>query len=70
MILLIRHLVVPLAGWRLNMGEYYIELKWSSDVLEECKQVLDHADRNHDANEGINWTVLEVTADILFPLGG
>lgn len=30
---------------------------------EEARKVLYLADRNHDANEGINWEVLQIWAD-------
>lgn len=33
---------------------------------EEAREVLDTAQRRHDADIGINWTVLETIADMLF----
>ncbi len=53
-----------------------IEISWGyEDVLEvaphlnkeQAINVLHYAKRKHDANEGINWTVLECFADILYP---
>ena len=34
---------------------------------EQCKQVLQECDRRHDATIGINWEVIEIHADLLFP---
>jgi len=30
---------------------------------DECRQVLEQVERNHDANIGINWEVIEFHAD-------
>lgn len=39
-----------------------------SDLTEEqANEVLKAADRNHDANIGINWDVLKTVADTMFP---
>jgi hypothetical protein len=55
-----------------------ISIIWSTeDVLEvrpdlseeQADNVLDSAERHHDANEGINWIVLETIADIMYPRG-
>jgi hypothetical protein len=52
-----------------------ITIKWHfSDVQEmrpdltddQAREVLWHAKRYHDANEGINWAVLEAHADFIF----
>ena len=34
---------------------------------EQCRAVLRQADESHDATIGINWEVLEIHADDLFP---
>jgi hypothetical protein len=34
---------------------------------EQCRAVLRQADERHDATIGINWEVLEINADDLFP---
>ena len=34
---------------------------------EQCREVLQQADRRHDASVGINWDVLAIHADDLFP---
>jgi len=34
---------------------------------EQASQVLQRLKKNHDANLGINWEVIEIVADILFP---
>ncbi len=34
---------------------------------EQCRAVLRQADERHDATIGINWEVLEIHADDLFP---
>ena len=34
---------------------------------EQSMQVLQYAKDKHDANKGINWNVLEIRADELFP---
>jgi hypothetical protein len=52
-----------------------ITIKWHiTDVQEvrpdltddQAREVLWHAKRYHDANEGINWAVLEAHADFIF----
>jgi hypothetical protein len=35
---------------------------------DEAREVLETADRRHDADIGINWTVLETIADMLFDM--
>lgn len=56
-----------------------ISIKWSTeDVLEdhpwlsedeadEADEVLDSLDKNHDANIGINWEVINVYVSIMYP---
>ena len=39
---------------------------WSELTDEECRDVLEEVERNHDANIGINWDVIDITADNLF----
>lgn len=34
----------------------------------QAGKVLEHLKENHDANLGINWEVIEIVADILYPL--
>lgn len=57
-------------------AEYSIAIRWYiSDVQDtrpdlskkKCIDVLDYLDRNHDANQGINWEVIKIVADTLFP---
>ena len=41
-----------------------------SDLTDDqCMQVLHACDQRHDAETGINWLVLEIRADDLFPPG-
>lgn len=56
--------------------ENKISLVWSvEDVLsvwgtlseEQAKQVLDRVERCHDANLGVNWEVISITAQEMFP---
>lgn len=53
-----------------------ISLVWCIDDVQEVRPdlsddqaaaVLALADKRHDANEGINWDVLRIHADTLFP---
>jgi hypothetical protein len=53
-----------------------ISIKWHiDDVLSvrpgltqlQASQVLKHLKRKHDANIGINWDVIEIVSDFLFP---
>ncbi len=53
-----------------------IALFWSIDDVravrpdlndEQCMAVLLDCERRHDAEHGVNWIVLETTADFLFP---
>ena len=53
-----------------------ISITWSIyDVLEQCPHLTDEQAMNvlirleedHDANVGINWTVIQVTADNMYP---
>lgn len=34
---------------------------------DQCRDVLRVIDRRHDANIGINWDVIDVVADMLYP---
>lgn len=34
---------------------------------EACREVLEFAERKHDADLGINWMVLETAAETLYP---
>jgi hypothetical protein len=52
-----------------------ISIKWHiDDVLSvrpnltkaQASEVLQHLQRNHDANIGINWEVIEAVSDVLF----
>lgn len=54
-----------------------IQLIWGTDDVrgirpnlteEQAKEVLDYAERRHNANEGINWDILGIHADSLFPI--
>jgi len=56
-----------------------IEISWHIDDVKElrpdltdaqAREVLDHAKHQHDASIGINWDVLAVHADYLFPREG
>ena len=53
-----------------------IEISWHIDDVKEvrphltdaqAREVLEHAKRRHDAGIGINWDVLAIHADDLFP---
>jgi hypothetical protein len=53
-----------------------ISIKWHiDDVLSvrpnltkvQASKVLEHLKRKHDANTGINWEVIEIVSDMLFP---
>jgi hypothetical protein len=53
-----------------------ISIKWRiDDVLSvrpnltksQASEVLQHLHRKHDANIGINWDVIEIVSDMLFP---
>jgi hypothetical protein len=53
-----------------------ISIKWGlDDVLSirprftpaQASQVLAYLKRKHDANIGINWEVIEIVCDFLFP---
>lgn len=35
---------------------------------EQASKVLEQLKKEHDASIGINWEVIEITADLLFPL--
>jgi len=61
---------------RLDLTET-INIRWSfEDVLsirddltkDQAMEVLARADHEHDAGIGINWTVLEIHADHIYPL--
>ena len=54
---------------------HVITISWSTEDVqsvrpdltdEQAATVLDYVLDNHDANEGINWGVLENAADMLF----
>ncbi len=54
----------------------YVASIWHVDDLkglrpdltdEQAMQALEAVERNHDADIGINWEVLRVNADILYP---
>jgi hypothetical protein len=53
-----------------------ISIKWHiDDVLSvrpnltklQASHVLEHLKQKHDANIGINWEVIEIVSDFLFP---
>ncbi len=53
-----------------------ISIKWHiDDVLsvrpnltqQQACEVLAHIRKNHDANVGVNWDVIEIVSDTLFP---
>jgi hypothetical protein len=53
-----------------------ISIKWHIDDVQsvrpnltqlQASQVLENLKRKHDANIGINWEVIEIVSDILFP---
>ncbi len=53
-----------------------IEISWHIDDVQEirpdltdaqAREVLDQAERRHDASIGITWDVLAIHADDLFP---
>jgi hypothetical protein len=54
----------------------FIRIKWHiDDVLSvrpdltdlQAYQVLEDIKKNHDATIGVNWEVIEIVSDILFP---
>jgi hypothetical protein len=54
----------------------FITIKWHVEDVQEKRpdlsneqaiDVLNYIQRNHDANTGINWEVIEYAADDLFP---
>jgi hypothetical protein len=54
----------------------FITIKWHVEDVqdrrpdlskEQAIEVLDYLERNHDADTGINWEVIEYAADDLFP---
>jgi hypothetical protein len=54
----------------------YINIVWTANDVqvvrpelteEQCYQVLLVAKKEHDASVGINWDVLEIIADMLYP---
>ena len=56
---------------------HQISVSWSTDDVksvrpdlgdQEAAAVLDFILQKHDANEGINWGVIECAADILYGL--
>lgn len=51
-----------------------IQITWDADDVrsldseltdEECSEVLKRIDKNHDANEGVNWDVLDYWIDFV-----
>jgi hypothetical protein len=57
--------------------EHKIMVVWSAEDVsavrpdlteEQCWNVLQAASRDHDGEYGINWKVLEVNADYMYPL--
>ena len=57
------------------MNNNEITITWHIDDVKnvrpdlsdsECREVLYRAQKNHDADEGINWDTLRTHADILF----
>ena len=40
--------------------------RWKKLTDEQCMEVLRAVDRNHDANIGVNWEVIDTQADNLF----
>jgi len=59
-------------------GTWYLSDEWHIEDVqsvrddldeEQCIEVLDDLANNFDANNGINWNVIEYTANILFPKG-
>jgi hypothetical protein len=57
-------------------AEGYIVVLWNTDDVlemrpdltdEQCKEVLRQCDRKHDAGIGINWDIIRIHADDLFP---
>lgn len=57
------------------LGKSKISVSWEvADVQavaelddKQCEQVLATVERRHDAEVGINWAVIEMTADMLYP---
>ena len=59
-----------------NNDECQIAIAWGIDDVmtmrgdlteEQCAKVLESVKKNHDANIGINWEVIELAADTLYP---
>lgn len=59
----------------IDLGEGQIAIIWSiEDVLMQCpwlsdddaQEVLYNLEHKHDASIGINWDVIDITADIMF----
>ena len=53
-----------------------ISIKWHIDDVQsvrpnltkiQASRVLEYLDRKHDANIGVNWEVIEIVSDMLFP---
>lgn len=60
----------------MNKDQDILQIIWvTDDVLsqrpdltkDQAREVLRAMERNHDANIGVNWDVIDVTASILFP---
>lgn len=58
-------------------GIWYLSSDWHIEDVQDvrpdldddqCVEVLGVIADNHDANDGINWDVIEYTADRLFPI--
>ena len=57
--------------------EFIIQVSWSTDdvlsqrddlTFEQAVKVLEALESNHDASVGINWDVINDTAEIMFPM--
>jgi hypothetical protein len=47
--------------------DIYDVLSIRPDLTElQASEILQFVEKNHDANEGINWGVIEIAIDILF----
>ncbi len=64
-------------GMQDNLQGNWLSIRWHiDDVLsvrpdltnDQARQVLASLKHGHDANIGINWEVIEIVADIEFPL--
>jgi hypothetical protein len=56
------------ANWIFSAWHVDDVLSERPDLTEEqCREVLRNLERNHDANIGINWEVIDTVAAILYP---